>query len=64
MAHTIRDNLPSSLIFGALYHVYGALAAFGWGAALSPIAVGLLVGVRRRAKTLVPVRVSMLMAGK
>jgi MFS family permease len=44
-------TLPSSLIFGALYQVYGALAAFGWGAALALVAVVLLVGVRARAKT-------------
>jgi MFS family permease len=44
-------TLPSSLIFGALYQVYGALAAFGWGAALALVAVAILVGVRARAKT-------------
>src|SRR5262249_41314477 len=42
--------LPSSLIFGALYQVYGALAAFGWGAALALIAVVLLVGVKEQRK--------------
>lgn len=41
--------LPSSLIFGALYEAYGALAAFGWGAALALIAALLLAGVRRGA---------------
>jgi MFS family permease len=38
--------LPSSLIFGAVYQIYGALAAFAWGAALALIAVAILVGVR------------------
>jgi MFS family permease len=28
-------TLPSSLVFGALYQFYGALAAFGWGTALA-----------------------------
>jgi hypothetical protein len=37
--------LPSSLIFGALHQVYGALVAFGWGAGLALIAVVLLVVV-------------------
>jgi MFS family permease len=44
-------TLPSSLIFGALYQVYGPLAAFGWGAALALLAVGLLVGVREQARS-------------
>jgi MFS family permease len=39
--------LPSSLIFGALYESFGALAAFGWGAALALIAALMLAGVRR-----------------
>ena len=39
-------TLPASLIFGALYQVYGALAAFGWGAALALVAVALLAGVK------------------
>lgn len=42
-------TLPSSLIFGAIYQVYGALAAFGWGAALALIAVTILLTVRGRA---------------
>lgn len=42
-------TLPSSLIFGAIYQVYGALAAFGWGAALALIAVAILLAVRGRA---------------
>src|SRR5262249_43773805 len=41
-------TLPSSLIFGALYQVYGALVAFGWGAALALVAVVLLLGVREQ----------------
>jgi MFS family permease len=39
-------TLPASLIFGALYQVYGALAAFGWGAALAFVAAILLIGVK------------------
>ncbi len=39
-------TLPSSLIFGALYQVFGALVAFGWGAALAVVAVVLLASVR------------------
>ena len=39
-------TLPSSLIFGALYQVFGALAAFGWGAALALVGVILLTGVK------------------
>ncbi len=38
--------LPSSLIFGALYQLYGPLAAFGSGAVLAFGAVLLLLGVR------------------
>lgn len=41
-------TLPASLIFGAIYQVYGALAAFGWGAALALVAVVLLVGVKEK----------------
>jgi MFS family permease len=39
-------TLPSSMIFGALYQAFGALVAFGWGAALAVVAVVLLTGVR------------------
>jgi MFS family permease len=39
-------TLPASLIFGAVYQVYGALAAFAWGAALALVAVVLLAGVK------------------
>jgi hypothetical protein len=39
-------TLPASLIFGALYQVYGALVAFGWGADLALVAVVLLAGVK------------------
>jgi MFS family permease len=42
--------LPSSLIFGALYQLYGALAAFGWGVSMALIAVVLLVGVKEQPK--------------
>lgn len=40
-------TLPSSLIFGAIYQIYGALAAFGWGAGLALIAVVVFMGVRQ-----------------
>jgi MFS family permease len=43
-------TLPSSLIFGALYQSFGALVAFGWGAALALLAVILLTGVKEQAK--------------
>jgi MFS family permease len=43
-------TLPASLIFGALYQVYGALAAFGWGAALALLAVVLLTAVKAQGK--------------
>lgn len=43
--------LPSSLIFGALYQWYGALVAFGWGAALAGVAATLLTGVRTVARS-------------
>jgi MFS family permease len=39
-------TLPASLIFGALYEVYGALAAFGWGAGLALAAVILMSEVK------------------
>jgi hypothetical protein len=39
-------SLPSSMIFGALYQTFGALAAFGWGATLAVVAIVLLTGVR------------------
>ena len=41
-------TLPASLIFGALYQVYGAPVAFGWGAMLAFVAATLLMGVRER----------------
>lgn len=43
-------TLPASLIFGALYQVFGAMAAFGCGAGLAVVAVTLLVGVKEPAK--------------
>ena len=43
-------TLPSSLIFGALYQFFGALVAFGWGAALALVAVAILVGVNEQGK--------------
>ncbi len=43
--------LPSSLIFGVIYQDFGALAAFGWGAALAAVAAVLLAGVRRAGAT-------------
>jgi len=39
-------TLPASLMFGWLYQEYGALTAFGCGAALAAVAAILLVGVR------------------
>jgi MFS family permease len=39
-------TLPASLIFGAIYQSFGALAAFGWGAALALAAVLVLLSVR------------------
>lgn len=39
-------TLPASLIFGALYQVYGAPVAFGWRTSLAFVAVLLLLGVR------------------
>lgn len=41
-------TLPASLIFGALYQVYGALVAFGWGTGLALVAVVLLIGVKEK----------------
>jgi len=38
--------LPSSVIFGYLYDVYGPLAAFGWGAALAVVAALLVTIIR------------------
>lgn len=38
--------LPSSLLFGLIYDRFGALAAFGWGAALALLAMTVLVTVR------------------
>ncbi|NQV28951.1 MAG: MFS transporter [Rhodopirellula sp.] len=37
--------LPASLLFGLLYDQFGPLAAFGWGAALALLALGLLTAV-------------------
>jgi MFS family permease len=44
-------TLPSSIIFGALYHYFGALTAFGWGAALALLAVLLMMAVKTPAKS-------------
>jgi MFS family permease len=38
--------LPASLVFGALYEGYGALPAFGVGAALALAAAGIILAVR------------------
>jgi MFS family permease len=43
-------TLPSSLIFGALYEFFGAMAAFGWGAALALVAALLLAAVKTPAR--------------
>lgn len=42
-------TLPASLIFGWLYQVHGALAAFGFGAALAVIAT-LIAAVAARPR--------------
>jgi MFS family permease len=39
--------LPASMIFGAIYQLYGAQAAFIWGAALALAAVGILGTIGR-----------------
>ena len=39
-------TLPASLLFGAIYEWFGALAAFGWGAGLALVAVMVLMTVR------------------
>jgi len=39
-------TLPASALFGALYYWFGPLVAFGWGAGLALLAVGLLTMVR------------------
>jgi MFS family permease len=39
-------TLPASLIFGAIYQGYGALAAFGFGAALALLAGLMLMGIQ------------------
>jgi MFS family permease len=38
--------LPSSLLFGWIYQQFGALAAFGWGAALGLLGAALMLSVR------------------
>jgi MFS family permease len=43
-------TLPASLIFGALYQVFGAVAAFGSGAALAVFAVVLLTRVKEQGR--------------
>jgi MFS family permease len=43
-------TLPASLIFGALYQIYGAFAAFVWGAALALLAITLLFVVTDKIK--------------
>jgi MFS family permease len=39
-------TLPASLLFGALYQAFGALAAFGCGAGLALAAAALMLGVK------------------
>ena len=41
-------TLPASLVFGWVYEVYGAMAAFGWGASLAMVSAVMLIGVRKR----------------
>jgi MFS family permease len=43
--------LPASVIFGALYEIYGGAAAFGYSATLALVATILLAGVRPRRST-------------
>ena len=43
-------TLPASAMFGALYHAFGALAAFGTGAVLALAASVLLLGIREPAR--------------
>jgi MFS family permease len=45
-------TLPASVIFGALYQQFGALAAFGWGATLAILAVIILAWVSPEGKPL------------
>jgi MFS family permease len=40
--------LPASLVFGWIYQLFGAFAAFGWGASLAMVAAVMLMGVRKR----------------
>lgn len=49
--------LPSSIVFGWLYESYGALSAFGWGAALAVAAAVLLTFVGGRSEHTGTVRV-------
>jgi MFS family permease len=42
-------TLPASLIFGELYDLFGALVAFGWGAAMALLAAVVLAAVRPAA---------------
>jgi MFS family permease len=42
---------PASLIFGALYELYGGSVAFGWSAVLAVVATLLLAGVRKTRST-------------
>ena len=44
-------TLPSSLIFGAFYQMFGPLVAFGSGSIFALIAIGLLLGVSVKPKT-------------
>ena len=41
-------TLPASLIFGALYQLFGPLVAFGFGAGLALVAAILLIGVTEK----------------
>lgn len=43
-------TLPASVMFGALYHEFGALAAFGTGAGLALAASLLMLGIREPGK--------------
>jgi MFS family permease len=46
-------TLPASLLFGAIYEWFGALAAFGWGAGLALVAVMVFMTVRVRPNSVI-----------
>jgi hypothetical protein len=52
-------NLPASLLFGALYEMYEALAAFETGAGLALLAAASLVAVTERPRDRVQAAVAL-----